>query len=66
MGAWGNLPAVDNEGDVYSVTILESADPLVDRDWVALMRTLKHGTYRIDGQPVPFCYPMRLEVRSQR
>jgi len=65
MVVWGLFKlCVDDEGGVYEVTVLKSADRMVDNDWVAIMRTLKHRPYKIGGQPVPYCYPLRLEVRS--
>ena len=65
MAVWGMFKlCVDNEGDVYRVTIIRHAHDEVDDDWTALLRTLKHKPYTIDGQPVPYCYPLRLEVRS--
>jgi hypothetical protein len=56
---------VDEDGQMFSVNVLKSADPFVDADWMALMHTWQHRPYTIGGRPVPYCYPMRLEVRSQ-
>jgi hypothetical protein len=65
MVVWGLFKlCVDPEGAVYDVTILKSADRLVDREWAALLGTLKHKPYTIGGKAVSYCYPMRLEVRS--
>jgi protein TonB len=56
---------VTAQGTVSSVQILKSADKLVDNEWVALLKTLQHRPYSIGGRPVPYCYPMSLQVRSQ-
>ena len=65
MVVWGTFKlCVDTAGDVFAVKILRSADPLVDADWVSVLRRLKHLPYTIAGQAVPYCYPLRLEVRS--
>jgi protein TonB len=62
---WGLFKlCVTAQGSVHSVQVLKSADKLVDNDWVALLKTLQHRPYSIGGRPVPYCYPMRLEVRS--
>jgi periplasmic protein TonB len=66
MVVWGLFKlCVTATGSVQSVQVLKSADKLVDNDWVAIMKTLQHRPYSIGGRPVPYCYPMRLEVRSQ-
>ena len=63
---WGLFKlCVDSDGQVSSVQVLKSAHRLVDDQWVAILRTLQHKPYMIGGRVVPYCYPMRLEVRSQ-
>jgi hypothetical protein len=57
---------VDTDGAVYSVKTLKGANPAVDGDWLALVRTLRHKPYTINGGPVPYCYPLRLGVRVTR
>jgi periplasmic protein TonB len=65
MIVWGLFKlCVTAQGTVSSVQILKSADQLVDKDWSALLKTVPHKPYSIGGRPVPYCYPMRLEVRS--
>jgi hypothetical protein len=66
MRVWGLFKiCVDTDGDVASVSVLKSADPLVDAPWMAKMRRWRYRPYTINGEPVPFCHPMRVEVRSQ-
>jgi outer membrane biosynthesis protein TonB len=63
---WGLFKlCVNADGQVASVAVLKSAHHLVDDPWVAVLRTLQHKPYSIGGRAVPYCYPMRLEVRSQ-
>jgi periplasmic protein TonB len=66
MVVWGLFKlCVTAQGSVQSVSVLKSADKLVDGEWTNLLKTLQHRPYSIGGRPVPYCYPMRLEVRSQ-
>jgi hypothetical protein len=61
---WGLYKiCVDSEGKVHSVTPLKNAHPDLDESWMALIRTLEHRPYTIGGKQLPFCYPLRLEVR---
>jgi len=63
---WGLFKiCVDTDGVVHSVALLKSAHVDVDQQWISLLRTLEHHPYSIGGKVVPFCYPMRLEVRVQ-
>jgi hypothetical protein len=62
---WGLYKiCVDSEGDVFKVEAIRHAHPDVDDAWQAILRRLKHLPYTVDNEPVPYCYPMRLEVRS--
>jgi hypothetical protein len=62
---WGLFKVcVDTDGGVYDVQQLKSAHPTVDPHWQALALTWKHKPYLIQGEAVPYCYPMRLEVRN--
>jgi periplasmic protein TonB len=65
MVVWGLYRiCVSVAGQVTEVRSLKPADPLVEHDWVAKIRTWQYRPYSINGRPVPYCYPMRLEVRS--
>ncbi|HXU82028.1 MAG TPA: hypothetical protein VN914_11565 [Polyangia bacterium] len=62
---WGIYKVcVDNDGDVFDVKMLKSAHFLVDASWMALIRRFRHKPYSINGVAVPYCYPLRLEVRA--
>jgi hypothetical protein len=62
---WGLFKVcVGNDGDVFAVRTLKSAHRDVDEPWKARIRRWKHKPYTLDGAPVPYCYPVRLEVRS--
>jgi protein TonB len=66
MVIWGLFKiCVSADGAVTDVKTIKAADPLVDADWIAKMRTWRYRPYSINGRPVPFCHPMRLEVRAQ-
>jgi hypothetical protein len=62
---WGIYKVcVDNDGGVFGVSTVKSAHRLVDADWMARIRHYRHRPYSINGVPVPYCYPLRLEVHS--
>jgi protein TonB len=65
MVVWGLYKiCVSVSGQVTDVKVIKPADPLVEGAWIAKIRTWQYRPYSINGRPVPYCYPMRLEVRS--
>ena len=65
MTVWGVFRiCVAADGRVSQVTMLKSADPLVDNDWMAKMRNWQYRPYSVDGRPVSFCHPARIFVKS--
>jgi protein TonB len=65
MVVWGLFKiCVSAQGTVTGVSMLKPADPLVNDMWIAKMKTWLHKPYSINGRPVPYCYPVRVEVRS--
>jgi hypothetical protein len=55
---------VSPSGQVDRVRLLKSTGVNdVDGDWQKSIEGWPHRPYLINGQPVPFCYPMRVEVR---
>jgi len=65
MVVWGLFKiCVSIDGRVTDVKVVKSADALVDGSWIEKIRTWQYRPYSINGRPVPYCYPMRLEVRS--
>jgi hypothetical protein len=64
--AWGVFKiCVSSEGGVTDARPIKSASPSVDRLWVAKIRTWRYRPLTVNGRPVPYCYPMRLEVRAK-
>jgi hypothetical protein len=62
---WGIYKVcVDTDGGVFKVDVLRRASPTLDPSWTALIRTWRHQPYSINGVPVPYCYPLRVEVRA--
>jgi hypothetical protein len=53
------------DGHVKGVSIMKSADPLVDQAWSDVIRTWEYRPYSVGGQTVPFCHAARIEVRAQ-
>jgi hypothetical protein len=54
------------DGNVQAVSVVRSALPGgMDAHWIARIETWKYASYSVDGKPVPFCHPARIEVRSQ-
>jgi protein TonB len=65
MIVWGVFKiCVGADGHVSNVSIIKSADPLVDQDWVGKIRGWQYRPYSVDGRPVPFCHPARIVVKS--
>lgn len=65
MTVWGLFKiCVSPQGKVTDVKVLKSADKLVDDDWIAKMKSWEYRPYSINGRPVPFCHPMRVQVSS--
>jgi protein TonB len=56
---------VKKDGLVDSVQLVKGADPLVDPEISAKVRTWRYRPYAIDGRPVPFCFMMRLDLSAQ-
>lgn len=55
---------VSKDGSVVDVKIIKGADPLVDPEIVAKVRTWKYRPYMINGNPTPFCFMLRLDMSS--
>jgi hypothetical protein len=61
---WGTFQVcVSTDGEVTGVRIVQSADKLVDEDWVETLRTWRYRPYLQNGVRLPFCYLARVEVR---
>jgi hypothetical protein len=52
------------DGHVKGVSIMKSADPLVDQAWSDVIRTWEYRPYSIGGQAVSFCHAARIEIRA--
>jgi protein TonB len=66
MMFWGLFKiCVSASGHVTDVKIVKGADPLIDPDWVNKIKLWQYRPYTLNGRPVPFCHPARIEVRSQ-
>jgi hypothetical protein len=64
--AWGLFKVcVDTAGSVIGVEVLKSALPGgLDGDWIAKIEGWRYAPYMIDGRPVSFCTPVRLQVTA--
>jgi protein TonB len=66
MVVWGLFKVcVTAQGAVDKVTMIKPADPLVNDMWMAKLKACPYKPYSVNGRAVPFCHPVRLEVRSQ-
>jgi outer membrane biosynthesis protein TonB len=64
---WGVFHVcADAAGEVSDVVVVTSAAPEVDADWIETIRTWRYQPHQQGGQPVPFCYKLRLSVASSR
>jgi hypothetical protein len=66
VSVWGLYKVcVDGSGEVTSVQVIRSALPGgFDGSWVANIENWKYAPYQLDGRPVPFCSPVRLQVSA--
>jgi protein TonB len=63
VSVWGVFRiCVAASGNVTDVSVIKSADALVDNDWVAKMKTWRYRPYSVGGRPVAFCHPARIVV----
>ncbi|HEY0709782.1 MAG TPA: hypothetical protein VGG33_23415 [Polyangia bacterium] len=66
MTLWGLFKVcVSAQGKVTNVTVVKSADPLVDNDWIGKIKLWEYRPYSVNGRAVPFCSPIRLQVTAQ-
>jgi protein TonB len=66
MVQWGLFKVcVSAQGKVSSVTVMRAADPLVNDDWIAKIKSWEYRPYSVNGRPVPFCSPVRVQVQAQ-
>jgi hypothetical protein len=64
---WGKFRVcATTTGDVSDVTVVTSAAPEVDSDWMDTIRKWRYQPHLKGGQPVPFCYQLRLSVAANR
>jgi hypothetical protein len=51
------------DGHVNQVSIIESADPRVDADWMRTLKTWRYEPFVVAGNRLPLCRRVRLDVR---
>jgi len=63
---WGMYKVcVGTDGMVSRVaTILPPPDNDVNAQWIGAMNTWRYNPHVVDGVAVPFCHPVRIEVRA--
>jgi hypothetical protein len=61
---WGLFKVcVAATGQVQRVDVVRSALPGgFDRSWIAKIEKWRYDAYQVSGRPVPFCFPLRLQV----
>jgi periplasmic protein TonB len=65
MVLWAMLKVcVKTDGHVDEVKILKGADPTLDPNIIAAIRTWRFKPYSVDGRPVPFCTNYRYEIST--
>jgi hypothetical protein len=64
---WGMYRVcVSAAGEVTSVRVDRSALPGgLDAEWIAKMERWRYQPYEVNGRPVPFCSPVRLQVQGK-
>jgi hypothetical protein len=68
LTVWGMYRVcVSAAGEVTSVRVDRSALPGgFDAEWIAKMELWRYQPYEVNGRPVPFCHPFRLQVQAKR
>jgi hypothetical protein len=66
MVLWGLYKVcVNRQGTVERVRTIKSAlNPAIDLNWKTTIRTWRYQPYTVNGRPVPFCSPVRLQVTA--
>jgi protein TonB len=65
MSLWAMLKVcVDPDGRVVDVKIIKSADPTLDPNIIAALKTWRYHPYTLNGRAVPFCTIVRYEISS--
>jgi TonB family protein len=56
---------VSTSGGVELVTITKRSDTELDANVLDAVKTWRYRPMKVNGAPVPFCYPARFEFRSE-
>ena len=66
LTVWGLYKiCVNAGGEVEQVEVVQSALPGgLDGSWVHKIEQWRYQPYEVNGRPVPFCYPQRLQFQS--
>jgi TonB family protein len=56
---------VNKDGNVTEVTLVKKADPLLDSEIVAKVRSWKYTPLTVEGRAVPFCTTFPFVIVSQ-
>jgi hypothetical protein len=64
---WGLFKiCVADTGEVKGVGVMRSTGQpaLLDGPWIQTMKTWRYKPYSVNGRPVPFCHPLRMQVNA--
>lgn len=56
---------VSAQGAVTDVKILRGAGPAIDPQIPSVLGRWRYRPFTLNGQPVPFCYPLRYEISAR-
>jgi len=56
---------VSAQGAVTDVRILKGAGPAIDPQIPSVLRRWRYRPFTLNGQPTPFCYPLRYEISAR-
>jgi hypothetical protein len=57
------LVCASPDGHVDQVSVIKSADPRVDADWMRTLKTWRYEPFVVAGNRLPLCHRVRLDVR---
>lgn len=59
------IMCVSAQGTVTSVRLVKGAGPAIDGQIPSVLRRWRYRPRMVDGQPQPFCYPLRYEISAR-
>jgi TonB family protein len=56
---------VSTSGNVDKLTVMQPSDTLANEEALRVLKTWRFRPFMVNGTPAPFCYPQRIEFRTE-